>query len=235
MEVLRLASDKKHSPLFFVRKTTFIPIYGNLFAYAANNPVHYTDPDGRCAFSTLQDNPDEVAWAKEQFNKAETERFVSILRDCIGAEYSHDRMPTSEKMDCSGMLVYALDKMGYKVPSDVTANKLATGEYDWVSISDKVDNSKQGESGMLNFYKFGFSTVVHVNYGVGQQNSESNPQIMDASEGDTWQTLRNKQDRQIPKALSDKINKTWAPFSTRTSPDYQAKIDFTKLTKKEEN
>ena len=29
------------------RKKAFNPTYGNLFAYAANNPVHYTDPDGR--------------------------------------------------------------------------------------------------------------------------------------------------------------------------------------------
>jgi len=54
------------------------------------------------------------------------------------------------------------------------------------------------------------------------------------SEGETWQTGRNKQgDRQNPKALPDKINKTWAPFSTNSSPEIQGRIDFSKLEQKE--
>jgi len=65
--------------------------------------------------------------------------------------------------------------------------------------------------------------------------SETENQVMDASEGTTWQTGRNTQDRQNPKAQSNKVNKTWAPFSTKTLPDFQAKIDFSKLQKKEEN
>ena len=207
----------------------------NLYHYGHNNPIKYTDPDGNCSYSTLENNPDEVAWAKEQYNKSETERFASILRDCIGAEYSHERMPTSDKMDCSGMLVYALDSMGYEVPKDVTANKIANGTYDWISVTDKVDNSKQGKAGMLNLYKFGSTKVVHVNYGVGTQGVETENQIMDASEGDTWQSLRNPQSKQNPKAAADRINKTWAPFSTRTKPDYQATIDFNKLKRKEDD
>ena len=42
-----MASDKKNSRLFFVRKTIVSPTYGNLFAYGANNPVKYTDPNGK--------------------------------------------------------------------------------------------------------------------------------------------------------------------------------------------
>ena len=40
--------------------------------------------------------------------------------------------------------------------------------------------------------------------------SETENQVMDASEGTTWQTGRNTQDRQNPKAQSNKVNKTWA-------------------------
>ena len=84
----------------------------------------------------------------------------------------------------------------------------------------------------MNFYKFPNST--HVNYGVGQQGLEVENQIVDASEEETWQTGRNRQgDRQNPKALTHKINKTWAPFSTKTNPYAQAKIDFSKLEQKE--
>ena len=37
-------SDSKNCEI--QHKKTFSPTYGNLFAYAANTPVKYTDPDG---------------------------------------------------------------------------------------------------------------------------------------------------------------------------------------------
>ena len=47
----------------------------------------------------------------------------------------------------------------------------------------------------------------------------------------TWQTNRNKNEKQIKKAKKDTINQTWAPFSTRTKPDIQAYLDFSKFNK----
>lgn len=109
-----------------------------MYAYSYNNPIKYYDPDGRCGFSNLCEDP-------EEFNYFSTIEFTNILRDCVGAEYSHLRMPTSSKMDCSGMLVYALNKMGFDVPSDITAAKIANGEYNWIEVFDEVDDSRQGE------------------------------------------------------------------------------------------
>ena len=133
-------------------------------------------------------------------------------------------------MDCSGMFVYAIDKMGYKVDKNLTAKEMASGTVSGIELFDSVDNARQGEKGVLNFYMFGNDHIVHVNYGVGKQGQEIENQIVDASAEETWQTGRNRQgDRQNPKALPDKVNKTWAPFSTKTSPDIQGKIDFSKL------
>lgn len=73
-----------------------------------------------------------------------------------------------------------------------------------------------------------------ISFCYSHRKSEKN-QIMDASEGDTWQTGRNAQARQTPRAAADKINKTYTPFSTKTKPDFQARIDFSKLQKKERN
>lgn len=87
------------------------------------------------------------------------------------------------------------------------------------------------DEGVLNFYKWGTSTVQHVNYGVGKNESETDPQIIDASEGDTWQTNRNKNEKQLVKAKKNTVNQTWAPFSTKTKPDIQAYLDFSKFNK----
>lgn len=196
----------------------------------SNNHVNYTDSYGR---EDAIENLGNDIYSLPSANEILTAQLCSILRSFIGAEYSHQRMPTSSKMDCSGMLVYALSKMGYEVPFDVTANKLATGKYNWVVLYDSVDNDKQGKPGMLNFYRFGSSKYVHVNYGVGIKYPETENQIMDASEGSSWQSGRNSQSKQNPKAEENAINKTWAPFSTNSKPDLQGAIDFSKLKRKE--
>ncbi|MEL3910167.1 MAG: RHS repeat-associated core domain-containing protein, partial [Treponema sp.] len=196
----------------------------NWYSYVANNPVNWVDPWGLSASDGQPGNK-----AQEPL-----EEFVSILRSTVGADYSHTRMPTRNEMDCSGMCVYALDKMGYKVDKNLTAKEMASGKVPGIEIYDSVDDARQGEKGVLNFYKFGNKHIVHVNYGVGQQGDEVENQIVDATYKGSWQAGRNKQgDRQSPKALPDKVNKTWAPFSTKTSPDIQGKIDFTKLEHKE--
>lgn len=47
----------------------------------------------------------------------------------------------------------------------------------------------------------------------------------------TWQTNRNKNEKQLVKAKKNTVNQTWAPFSTRTKPDIQAYLDFSKFNK----
>ena len=138
-------------------------------------------------------------------NDAKVEEFVSILRSTVGADYSHIRMPTSNKMDCSGMFVYAIDKIGYKVDKNLTAKEIASGKVPGIEVYDSVDNARQGEKGVLNFYKFGNDHIVHVNYGVGKQRLEVENQIVDATYKGSWQTGRNQQgERQNQKALPDK-------------------------------
>ncbi|MBR4824340.1 MAG: RHS repeat-associated core domain-containing protein [Spirochaetaceae bacterium] len=174
------------------------------------------------------------------YNNNMNQQFVEILRDCVGATYSGTRMPTSSNMDCSGMLVYALDKMGFEVPANLTADDIVNGKLSGIIIYDDVDNSRQGNAGVLNFYYFDEKYISHVNYGVGKQGDETIEQVVDASSfGTTWQngkdgkSGRNANNNQNPKAEPGTINKTWAPFSTKNTPDYQGYIDFTKLKRKD--
>ena len=209
------------------RKRAVIPTCLHLYHYAGNNPITYIDPNGACAYSLLLE-------LDEEYNKEQALILADILRTCVGADYSHVRMPTDNKMDCSGTLVYGLDKMGFEVPSDLTADKILNEGYSWIIILDKVDNSKQGEPGMLNLYYFGESYISHINYGVGKLEDETENQIVDASSlGTTWQETRNLSKKQNQKAEAGKVNITWAPFSSNSVPDFQAKIDFTKLQLKE--
>ena len=179
--------------------------------YVGNNPVNWVDPWGLSASEKKKKigtdgfpkNMDETerylqGRASEQVinkfrNDAKLEEFVSILWSTVGADYSHTRMPTRNKMDCSGMFVYALDKMGYKVNKNLTAAEMASGNVPGIELFDSVDNSRQGEKGVLNFYKFGNDHVVHVNYGVRKRGMEVEEQMVDASEEDTSQSGRNGQ------------------------------------------
>ncbi|NLK45774.1 MAG: hypothetical protein GX297_03865, partial [Treponema sp.] len=176
---------------------------------------------------------------KQAYNNSMNQKFVKIIRDSVGATYSHTRMPTATEMDCSGILVYTLDKMGFSVPSDLTAADIANGRLPGIILYDEADNSRQGDAGVLNFYYFDENYISHVNYGVGIQGNETKNQVVDASsKNTTWQngkdgnSGRNANENQNPKAEPGKINKTWAPFTTEEMPDYQAYIDFTKLERK---
>lgn len=155
------------------------------------------------------------------------------MRETVGANYSHTRMPTATEMDCSGVFVYVVDKMGYKVDSHTTANGMATGKVPGIVMYNDVSNDRQGNSGVVNFYDWNQDGYIdHVNYGVGKKSGENSNQIVDASAGNTWQSGRNKSSEQNPKAEEDKINKTWSPFSTKTTPAKQGFIDFTQMEKK---
>ncbi|MGN1043702.1 MAG: hypothetical protein ACI4PR_02735, partial [Acutalibacteraceae bacterium] len=175
-------------------------------------------------------------FTESYFEKDNNENIVlsNTLRTCLGADYGHTRWPTESEMDCSGMLVYALNKMGYIVPNDLKASQMASGDIDWIILFDNVIAERQGEAGILNFYNFEGNGIDHVNYGVGKIGNETENQIMDASYGSTWQNGRNKSNRQDIKAEPNKINKTYAPFSTKTVPVKQGYIDFSKLKRKQE-
>ncbi|MGN1043701.1 MAG: hypothetical protein ACI4PR_02730, partial [Acutalibacteraceae bacterium] len=162
---------------------------------------------------------------------SELDRFIEIVRNTVGASYDHARSPTETKMDCSGVFVYAMQQLGYKIDKHLTAARMASGQIPGIILYEIVDNNCQGNKGVLNFYKWGTSTVQHVNYGVGQNENEIDFQIIDASEGDTWQTIRNNNEKQVKKAKKNTVNQTWAPFSTKTKPDIQAYLDFSKFNK----
>jgi len=173
---------------------------------------------------------------KNLMDGQKNEHFADIVRLTVGATYSHKRAPTDTKMDCSGTIVYALDKMGYNIDIHLTAEEMASGEVAGIKILPDVNNARQGEPGILNFYKFGDPKISHVNVGVGMRGSETENQIIDASSADTgWEDGRNRQGfRQSPTAEAGKINKTWAPFSTTSTPEIQAIIDWDRLKRKDE-
>lgn len=155
----------------------------------------------------------------------------------VGSPYSHNRLPDKSGVDCSGVIVYALNEMGYEVDKWLSVEKIISGTVAGIEILPYSDTNRQGDKGMLNFYQFaGDTTISHVNIGVGKNSSEKENQIIDASsQGTSWQADRNSQgERQIIPAEAGMVNQTWAPFSTRTSPVLQAVIDFSKLKKKEE-
>ena len=83
-------------------KKAFNPTYGNLFAYAANNPVHYIDPDGRSGddAKVVQD-PDQVI------------KFETIINATIAA-HSDDQYVTDKKSDyrCDNYLEAIIEQSG---------------------------------------------------------------------------------------------------------------------------
>ena len=213
------------------RKQAILKNNSDLYDYGANNPVKYTDPDGR--ENKIEDLNNDITKlpSKEEIYIT---KFVELLRNAVGAKYSHSRPPSKDKMDCSGSIIYALKEMGYDVPDNLTADQMGSGKVDFIDIYENVDNSKQGEKGRLNFYKFGTNSYVHVNTGVGMKGNEKQEQIVDATaSGVTWTNIRNAQTgKQIIPAKENTINQTWAPFSTVSKPDAQGYINWSKLKRK---
>ena len=221
--IIQSLKDAVKSP-FQLNLISNVIKYFILDHYAEDKPVKHTVTDEKSAFLNSSD----------EINYYANIELSNILRQCVGANYSHTRMPTNSMMDCSGMLVYALDKMGYEVPYDLKASKMSSGSLDWIVLYDDVKSDRQGLEGILNFYNFEGEEIDHVNYGVGMRKDETENQIMDASYGSTWQSIRNNNEKQIIKAEANKVNQTYAPFSTKTSPVKQGYIDFTKLKRKVE-
>lgn len=105
----------------------------------------------------------------------------------------------------------------------LSANDMAHAEF--IKIYEDVDVARQGKTGVLNFYSYNTEND-HVNYGVGKLSDEQCNQSVDASAlGTTWEAIHNRDTRQTPPyALPGEVNKTYAPFSTKTGPSDQGEI-----------
>lgn len=160
-------------------------------------------------------------------NQSKKDEFSDIVRGLVGTTYESGGS-TSTGLDCSGTIIYALNEMGYDV-DDVSVSEMASGDVDWITTTNKVDNSKQGDSGTLNFYDWG-QGVEHVNVGVGQKSGETTKQVVDATETD-WMVARNSNPNQIIPAGSGQLNQTYTPYSTNSDPSLQGQINFNKLKK----
>jgi hypothetical protein len=135
-------------------------------------------------------------------------------------------------MDCSGTIVYVLQKMGYDVPDNLDVRTMVSGNCDWLSFFNDVKEERSGSEGILNFYQFeGDKRITHVNAGVGKKGNEIAPQIVDATEGEVIKN-RNGNPKQPLTAGVKRVNQTFAPFSTKTQPKKQAYINWDKLKKK---
>jgi hypothetical protein len=135
----------------------------------------------------------------------------------------------SEGVDCSGTIIYALEKMGYSVSRDITANDMATGLVSWINLlPGGVDNDRIGDEGVLNFYKFAELTYIHVNVGVGIRGNEGMRQIIDATEGNTMMNRNDGRAGQYYRAGIGMVNQTYAPLSSKPAdaPLAQATIDW---------
>ncbi|MFA4987533.1 MAG: hypothetical protein WC712_13200, partial [Candidatus Brocadiia bacterium] len=134
-------------------------------------------------------------------------------------------------------------EMGFgKVSATLKAERLGSGKLDFVKMLGEVDNARQGETGMLNFYDFTADindTIDHVNVGVGMlRRNENRNQIVDASSsGTTWEAGRNAQPwLQVVSAKPGQTNQTFAPFIRSKDgpvpPKAQGTIDWLVLVEK---
>jgi cell wall-associated NlpC family hydrolase len=159
--------------------------------------------------------------------KSQVDQFTSNVRDLVGTPYEFSGK-TLNGLDCSGLITYALNQMGYNVPATSTAT-MVSGSVDWITVTSG-NTTSQSTSGTLNFYDWGTTTVQHVNIGVGQQGNESLGQIVDATEG-SWMTARNDNPNQTIPAGTGQVNQTYAPYSTKSTPVSQGTINFDVLEK----
>ena len=203
----------------------------NLYHYAGNNPIKYTDPDGREDCGLYKSNGEPGYLLEKGLNQ----KFAETVQSMEGTPYLYGGK-TRGGIDCSGTVTTALNEMGYDVPV-VRALDMASGDVDWITINPSADETKTGDVGMLNFYKTSSSgDISHVNVGIGETNIPGPPyirkdQIIDATQGSTL-NQRAGQPGQYTTPKTGQVNQTYAPFSTNTQASVQGKINWAVLEKK---
>lgn len=164
--------------------------------------------------NTAAVEPIEKYIPQESPQETPLERFVTIVRSLVGVPYHQRYEATREGMDCSGVIVYALRKMGYNIPR-LTAARMENGT-SWITVT-RGRTMNQGTPGVLNFFIWeGYTTVGHVNVGVGQREDEPEQQIIDATSNDWMVNHRSlpyaRARGQVVQPGERQVNQTFAPF-----------------------
>ncbi|WP_168203334.1 RHS repeat-associated core domain-containing protein [Oceanispirochaeta crateris] len=211
----------------------------NWYSYSSNNPLRYVDPSGlddvdaitgaQPSSSSKPEWLDNKAINQQLYQTNMENDFSDKMKDLRGTPYDLGGNST-DGTDCSGSVLLALEQMGFDT-GDMTANTMASGDVPWIEILDPKSSVDQGTPGILNFYSWGKKKIQHVNAGVGSTVNETNTQVIDATEGD-WMTARNGNTNQIYPAQAGSINQTYVPYSTRTKPDIQGRINFNAIPRK---
>ena len=150
-------STYKRTPKYFI---ALRPTNCNLYAYGANNPVKYTDPDGRIQFVVhakyiMQDSN----WGSEQLKGTSGEFNTLAYKGCA--------------VTLAANLFYSLGFTDY-TPEKVNMNFVTNGSIDWEAVGKtlgmKVDAVKNTQFSKAIFNKqymdrnTGYMTFVNVNY-----------------------------------------------------------------------
>ena len=132
------------------RKKAFSPTNSNLYAYAANNPVHYIDPDGRIQYPIMSLHKMQDLGDKATLNGS------------------------NELMKEVGCAVASIANMLNLNLKTVNKNYVSNGNLNWQKVADdygwkleRVDNkqfSKDDYDKQENNKNGDFYTIINVNY-----------------------------------------------------------------------